>query len=97
MGAGRLWEKDRGNSRKSYNDVARNLGLLRERDELPWGWLIDSARYVRIDTMYESVTDALNRTHEEYRRNLWSTQARRVEVWAESDSSSLLVEQSLGR
>ncbi|MGI9084432.1 MAG: hypothetical protein ACR2FE_10045, partial [Aeromicrobium sp.] len=70
----------------------RNLGVMRERGELPWGWLVDTGRYVRIDTMYESVSDALDRTHEAYRRNMWASQPRRVEVWAESDSTSMLVE-----
>jgi hypothetical protein len=92
VGAGRLWEKDTGKSRKSYLDVARNLGVMRESGELPWGWLVDTGRYVRIDTMYDSITDALDRTHETYRRNLWATQPTRVEVWAESDSTSMLVE-----
>lgn len=93
VGAGRLWEKDKGGSRTSYNDVVRNLGVMRETGELPWGWLVDTSRYVRIDTMYESITDALDRTHDQYRRNLWATQPRRVEVWAESDSTSMLVEE----
>lgn len=92
VGAGRLWEKDQGQSRSSYNDVVRNLGVMRESGELPWGWLVDTGRYVRIDKMYESVEDALNRMQEHYRRNLWATQPRRVEVWAESDSTSMLVE-----
>ena len=93
VGAGTLWEKDKGGSRTSYNDVVRNLGVMRETGELPWGWLVDTSRYVRIDTMYESITDALDRTHDQYRRNLWATQPRRVEVWAESDSTSMLVEE----
>lgn len=92
VGAGRLWEKDRGKSRKSYNDVVRNLGVMRESGQLPWGWLVDTGRRVRIDEMYDSVADALNRMQEHYRRNLWATQPRRVEVWAESDSTSMLVE-----
>jgi hypothetical protein len=92
VGIGSLWQKGTGKDRASYNDVVRNLGLMRERGGLPWGWLVDSGRYVRLDTMYDSLTDALDRTHEQYRRNLWGTQPRRVEVWAESDSTSMLIE-----
>ncbi len=92
VGIGSLWQKDTGKDRTSYNDVVRNLGIMRERGELPWGWLVDSGRYVRLATMYDSLTDALDRTHEQYRRNLWGTQPRRVEVWAESDSTSMLIE-----
>lgn len=93
VGIGRLWEKDTGGSRTSYNDVVRNLGVMRENGTLPWGWLIDSTRYVRIDQMYDSMEDALNRTVEHYRRDLWSSQPRRVEVWAESDSTASLVDE----
>ncbi len=92
VGIGTLWEKDRGKDRTAYNDVARNLGVMRETGMLPWGWLTDSTRYVRIATMYDSLDDALNRMHEHYRRNLWATQRRRVEVWAESDSTASLVQ-----
>jgi hypothetical protein len=92
VGIGRLWEKDTGGSRRSYDDVIRNLGVMRESGQLPWGWLTDSGRYVRIPQMYESMTDALDRMQETYRRNLWATQPRHVEVWAESDSTSALIE-----
>jgi hypothetical protein len=92
VGIGRLWEKDTGGDRTSYSDVARNLGVMRETGMLPWGWLVDSTRYVRIATMYDSLTDALDRMQEEYRRDLWASQPRRVEVWAESDSTAALVD-----
>lgn len=92
VGIGTLWEKDTGTDRTAYNDVVRNLGVMRDTGMLPWGWLTDSTRYVRIATMYDSLDDALARMHEQYRRNIWATQSRRVEVWAESDSTSSLVQ-----
>lgn len=92
VGIGWLWEKDTGGSRRAYTDVSRNLGVMRESGELPWGWLADSTRMVRIATMYESLEDALDRTAEHYRRDLWSRQPRRVEVWAESDSTRALID-----
>lgn len=92
VGIGRLWQKDTGGSRRSYSDLCRNLGVMRETGMLPWGWLVDSTRYVRIATMYEDLDDAMARMHEEYRRNLWASQPTRVEVWAESDSTASLVD-----
>jgi hypothetical protein len=92
VGIGRLWEKDTGQSRRSYSDVVRNLGIMRENDEIPWGWITDSTRYVRIDTMFGSADEAMDRWAETYRRDLWARQPRRVEVWAESDSTASLVE-----
>ena len=92
VGIGRLWEKDTGKSRRSYSDVCRNCGVMRETGMLPWGWLVDSTRYVRIATMYDSLEDALARMQESYRRDLWSSQPTRVEVWAESDSTASLID-----
>lgn len=91
-GIGALWEKDTGGSRKSYKEVVRLVGDLREAGMIPFSAITDSTRYVRIDTMYESMTDALDRMQESYRRNLWASQPRRVEVWAESDSISGVID-----
>ncbi len=82
-----LWAKDTGaTKRRNYKMVCRELGKLREDEVLPWGWITDSSRSVRIDTMYEDIEDAFARWQESYRRNLWASQPRRVEVWCESDS-----------
>lgn len=86
IGIGRFWDKDAGGSRRNYDRVVDNLGKMREDGVLPFAWIADSTRYCRIPTMFESRDDALQRTAEHYRRNLWSSQPRRVEVWAESDS-----------
>lgn len=86
VGVGQHWPKDRGKSRRNYDSVVRELGILRERDLLPWGWIADHTRLRRVDTMYESIADALARTAEHYRRDLWAQQPRVVEVWCESDS-----------
>lgn len=92
LGIGTLWDKDTGGSRRNYNTVVRELGVMRESGLLPWDWITDATRYVRIATMYDSVEQAIRRTAEEYRRDLWSLQPRRVEVWAESDSISGVVD-----
>lgn len=92
LGIGTLWDKDTGGSRRNYNKVVRELGIMRETGMLPWDWITDATRYVRVATMYDSMDQAIRRTAEEYRRDLWSTQPRRVEVWAESDSISGVVD-----
>lgn len=92
LGIGTLWEKDTNGSRRNYNKVVRELGIMREKGELPWGWITDATRYTRIPTMYDSAESALQRTAEHYRRDLWSLQPRRVEVWAESDSISGVID-----
>jgi hypothetical protein len=86
VGIGDLWEKDTGGRRTSYNRVCQIVGDMRERGELPWSWITDATRWVRVDDMYDSVADAVQEWTEHYRRDLWTMQPRRVEVWAESDS-----------
>ncbi|MEW2393091.1 hypothetical protein AB0933_32495 [Streptomyces venezuelae] len=88
LGLGVLWEKDTGKSRRNYSVPVRELGHMREHGQLPWEWITDGTRLVRQETQYESMLDALERTTETYRRNLWASQPRRVEVWCESDSIS---------
>jgi hypothetical protein len=84
VGIGRLYEK----SESHYDSVCRELGILREREDLPWEWIADHTRLRRIANMHEHWTDALKQTAAFYRRDMWAQQPRRVEVWCESDSIS---------
>ncbi|MBZ3908491.1 MULTISPECIES: hypothetical protein [Streptomyces] len=86
LGIGRLWDKDAGRSRRNYSVVVRELGRMRETGAIPWEWITDGTRLVRQDEQFDSVEDALAHAMETYRRNLWTSQSRRVEVWCESDS-----------
>ncbi|MEV7470154.1 hypothetical protein AB0O20_27175 [Streptomyces kronopolitis] len=86
LGIGLLWDKDTGHSRRNYSVVVREVGQLREAGRLPWEWITDGTRMVRQETQYDSLNDAMQRNTETYRRNLWASQSRRVEVWCESDS-----------
>ncbi|MFK8851158.1 hypothetical protein [Streptomyces sp. Ac-502] len=88
LGLGRLWDKDSGRSRKNYSVPVRELGYMREHGMMPWEWITDGTRLVRQEILYESAEDALARTAQIFRRDLWASQARRVEVWCESDSVS---------
>jgi hypothetical protein len=92
LGIGLLWNKDTRGKRNVYNSVVRELGLMRENGRIPFDWITDSTRYMRIPTMYDSTQDALTRVAEFYRRDLWALQPRRVEVWAESDSISGVID-----
>jgi hypothetical protein len=95
IGIGRLWEKDVGSSRRAYKDLVRVLGTMREDTgpgRLPWGWLVDSTRWVRIAEMYGSVDEAVDGLAASYLRDPWVTQPHRVESWAESDSIAAVLE-----
>lgn len=86
VGIGRLWEKDEGGDRTSYKLVNSYVGEMREDGEMPWDWITDSTRLVRIAEMYDSVEDALTDVASFYRRDLWRSEPTHVEVWCESDS-----------
>ncbi|MGW2546561.1 hypothetical protein ACWC5I_38240 [Kitasatospora sp. NPDC001574] len=86
LGIGVLWDKDTGRSRRNYSTAVRELGHMREHGMLPWEWITDGTRTVRQETQYASPQDALLRLADGYRRDLWASQSRRVEVWVESDS-----------
>ncbi|WP_216586582.1 hypothetical protein [Streptomyces brasiliscabiei] len=86
LGIGLLWDKDTGHSRRNYSVVVREVGFLREAGRLPWEWITDGTRMIRHETQYDSLDDAMHHNTESYRRNLWASQSRRVEVWCESDS-----------
>jgi hypothetical protein len=66
--------------------VVRLCGQMREAGELPWDWIADSTRWMRKPDSYSSVEEALRRTKETYRRDLWADQRVYVEVWVEKEA-----------
>jgi len=69
-----------------YNKVQRALVDLRMSGEIPFSHIVDNTRWQRRPDSYEGVFDCLLETARLYRKNLWNTANRQVEVWAESDS-----------
>ena len=51
-----------------------------------WNAFSDSTRWHIKATVFDSITDALTRTRDTYRRDLWATQSSYVEVWIEKDA-----------
>jgi hypothetical protein len=76
---------------RGYDLVQRDLADLRRRRLVPWEWIVDHTRLVRKPTTYRSVEEALRRTAEHYRRDLWADSPVRLEVWAESQSIASVV------
>lgn len=66
--------------------VVRLLGAMRRESEIPFGWIADNTRWMRKPRTYASLTEALQRTAETYRRALWDEQPVYVEVWLEKDA-----------
>ena len=66
--------------------VVRLCGLMREDGDLPWDWIADSTRWMRKPDSYSSIEEALLRTKETYRRDLWTNQNAYVEIWVEKEA-----------
>lgn len=64
--------------------VSRYLGTARENGELPWDVIADQTRSVYQRASWDSLRDVVTAVRHQYRRNLWSSQDVRVEVWTES-------------
>ena len=68
------------------NTVCRLLALMRRERTLPFGWIADNTRWMRKPRTFSSISDALKRTAELYRRAVWDEQKGYVEVWLEKDA-----------
>ena len=76
---------------EEYHAVVRHLSRWRRGGEVAWDAFADSTRWhIRVPT-FDSIEDALRRTRETYRRNLWSSQRHYCEVWVEKDAIASIV------
>jgi hypothetical protein len=71
--------------------VCRLLAVMRREGEIPYEWLTDNTRWMMKPASYASLTDALERCQESYRRNVWLSLPVRVEVWTEKDAISSIL------
>ena len=72
----------------AYKSLCGHLSRWRKSGEIEWDVFSDSTRWHIVPIMFDSIGEALARTRETYRRNLWSTQPHYVEVWVEKDAIS---------
>ena len=70
----------------AYKGLCGHLSHWRKSGEVPWNAFSDSTRWHIKATVFDSITDALTRTRDAYRRDLWATQSSYVEVWVEKDA-----------
>ena len=72
--------------RLGYQTVKIQLLKMRKDGRVPWAWIADATRWQRKPRSYGSLEEALKRTAEFYRRDIWRQAEHYVEVWCESDS-----------
>jgi hypothetical protein len=76
---------------KAYRNLVNHLGRWRRDGEIEWSAFSDSTRsHIRWQS-FDGIEDALRRTRETYRRDLWSTQPYYVELWLEKDAIASIV------
>lgn len=68
------------------NTVIRLLASMRRSGRIPYWWIADNTRWQRKPRTFSSIEDALERTQDYYRRDLWQSQSDYVEVWCEKDA-----------
>lgn len=71
---------------KGYRPVQSQLTVMRRNGSIPYGWLADNTRWKIQPTMYNGMSDALERMTRYYRQDLWASQNAHVEIWIEKDA-----------
>lgn len=59
---------------------------MRRQGRIPWSWVVDTTRWMRKPTTWDSVDEMLDAQSASYRQALWTDASTAVEVWAESES-----------
>jgi hypothetical protein len=78
---------------KEYqNSAIRLLTDMRMSGDLPFEWIVDESRRVRITETCHGITDALNRTARFYRRSALDQCPDYIEIWYEKDALSGVIE-----
>ena len=83
------------NNRGQYQEVSNALVDARKDGLIPWDWIEDRLRRPREVAMWDDVADFADTARRAYRRNVWATQDRLVEVWLEKDALSGIFEDIL--
>lgn len=63
--------------------VYRLLKDAREADQIPWEWIVDETRQLERSASWDDADEFLAVVRRSYRRDFWTLQPRRVEVWSE--------------
>lgn len=83
------------NSKSQYKAVSDLLLTARKEGAIPWAWIEDRLRRPRTVSMWNGLADFAEAARRAYRRNVWATQPRRLEVWLEKDALSGIFEDAL--
>lgn len=74
------------NSKRSYDRLGYIINDARLAGYIDWEAIVDRTRNVQANAHWDSPVAILQGAHDQYRRDLWSNQPRRVEVWIEKEA-----------
>lgn len=83
------------NNKSNYQAVSKALVDARKEEIIPWGWIEDRLRQPREVSMWNGLSDFSEAVKQSYRKNVWDTQSKYIEVWEEKDSLSGIFEDIL--
>jgi len=83
------------NNRSQYQAVSFALVQARKEGFIPWEWIEDRTRRPRTVSMWDDLSDFSDTVLSSYRRDVWDSQPRYVEVWLEKDALSGIFEDAL--
>ncbi len=63
--------------------VSKHLVWARENNIIPWEWVVDETREAERINMWDNPEQIIRASVNQYRKDYWSMQPRRVEVWSE--------------
>jgi hypothetical protein len=70
-------------AKSETNKVSRLLRLARENGEIPWAWIVDETREAERVSAWDNPQTYAKAVVRSYRRDYWSQQPHRLEVWSE--------------
>ena len=70
-------------SRNNTNKVGRQLTDAREAGWIPWAWIVDETRGVEGAPTWTDPAEFADAVTRDYRKNKWSVQPVRLEIWSE--------------
>lgn len=80
------------NSQKEYNRIKTLCSDARMWGLMDWNYLIDRTRNRRSRPFWKSPEHMLGESAEQFHRDLWAPQKKRVEVWIEKDAAIGVIE-----
>jgi hypothetical protein len=63
--------------------VYRLLRIARERDIIPWEWIVDETRAIERTSTWDNPEQYMRACARSYRLDFWNQQPNRVQVWSE--------------